>query len=150
MIFLMQRFLTASFEYFFWVLRGRRWNALVHIVLKGAVYIPLRKNGFSKIVAAFATFAASGLLHEYVLTAIAMKGVLLEDHSAYTPKYGNHLLFFAWNGIVLALESLYWRHPVMQWTKKTLPRPLITMLVIMTVLPVGHWFTGEFLSALFA
>ena len=123
----------------FW---GRRWNALVHIVLKGGVYIPLRKNGFNKGLSAFATFASSGLLHEYVLTALAFKGVLLEDHSAYAPKYGYHLAFFVWNGLVLILEGLFYTHPIVQWTKNTLPTPLIVAMVIMTVLPIGHWFTG--------
>lgn len=125
----------------FW---GVRWNALVHIVLKGAVYIPLRRNGFSKGLAGLATFASSGLLHEYVLTVIALKGVILEDDSAYTPKYGSHLAFFAWNGIVLMLEGLLHKHPIIQKMKRTLPAPIITAMVLMTVLPVGHWFTGEF------
>ena len=127
----------------FW---GRRWNALVHLVLKGGVYIPLRKNGFSKMFAALSTFVASGLLHEWVLMALAFKGVLLgEDHSSSTPKYGYHFAFFVWNGIVLALEGLFHKHPIVQRMKQILPAPIITMLVIMTVLPIGHWFTGEWL-----
>ena len=124
----------------FW---GRRWNALVHIVLKGGVYIPLRRNGFSKGIAALATFVASGLLHEYVLTALAFKGVLLDDHSAYTPRYGYHLAFFVWNGLILILEGIFCKHPIIQWIKKTLPMPVIVAMVLMTVLPIGHWFTGK-------
>ena len=124
----------------FW---GRRWNALVHIVLKGGVYIPLRKNGFSKGIAALATFVASGLLHEYVLTALAFKGVLLDDHSAYTPRYGYHLAFFVWNGLNLILEGIFYKHPIIQWMKRTLPKPVIVVMVLMTVLPIGHWFTGK-------
>jgi Membrane bound O-acyl transferase family len=124
----------------FW---GRRWNALVHIVLKGAIYVPLRRNGFSKGIAALATFAASGVLHEYVLTAIDLKRVVLGDHTAYAPKYGIHLAFFAWNGVVLSLEGIFHNHPFIQKLKKSLPSPAITAMVIMTVLPVAHWFTGE-------
>lgn len=124
----------------FW---GSRWNQLVHIVLKGAIYVPLRKNGFSKGVAALATFATSGLLHEYVLTMIALKGVMLEDHSAYTPKYGYHLAFFAWNGMVLMLEGLFHNHAFILALKSALPGPVITTMVLMTVLPIGHWFTGK-------
>lgn len=123
----------------FW---GRRWNSLVHIVLKGAIYIPLRKNGFSKGIAALATFAGSGLLHEYVLTAIALKGAMPNDKNAHLPKYGNHLAFFAWNGVVLMLEGLFYKHAIIQKVKTTLPDVVITAMVIMTVLPIGHWFTG--------
>ena len=107
----------------FW---GRRWNALVHLVLKGGVYVPLRKNGFSRTFAALATFASSGLLHEYVLTMIAM-GVAQRDHSTYSPpRYGYHLAFFAWNGVVLTLEFLYAKQPFFQTLKKALPAPVIT------------------------
>ena len=123
----------------FW---SQRWNRLVHLVLKRAVYMPLQNNGISKQLSALATFGASGLLHEYVLTALAFKHVLLKDHTAYVPRYGMHLYFFLWNGIVLILESIFYKHPIFQWMKTTLPRPLLTMTVLMTVLPIGHWFTG--------
>jgi len=125
----------------FW---GRRWNALVHVVLKGGVYIPLRKNGVAKGVAAVATFAASGLLHEYILTALASKGVLLEDDTAYMPNYGYHLAFFVWNGLVLMLEGLFYEHFFVQGLKQNLPEPIIVATVIMMVLPIGHWFTDEY------
>ena len=103
----------------------------------------MRKNGFSKGVAALATFIASGVLHEYVVWALSLKKILLADHTAYTPRYGYHLIFFIWNGIVLSLENLLSKHPVFQWMSKNLPKPIITAFVIMTVLPVGHWFTGK-------
>ncbi|CAB9527527.1 Probable long-chain-alcohol O-fatty-acyltransferase [Seminavis robusta] len=125
----------------FW---SRRWNSLVHLVLKGGVYVPMRKNGFPASVAAFVTFAASGIFHEYVLTALAMKARVLEDDSFYTPKYGYHLAFFAWNGLAIMMEHAVSDHPFVRWMKNNLPRPVITTLVICTVLPVGHWFTDEY------
>ena len=74
---------------------------------------------------------------------MSWKGVLLEDHTAYKPKYGYHLAFFAWNGTVLVLEGLLYKHPFVQEMKRRLSSFVITFLVIMTVLPIGHWFTGE-------
>jgi len=124
----------------FW---GRRWNALVHIVLKGGVYIPLRKNGFPAGMAAFVTFAASGILHEYILTAMS-ETAMLKNNKPFTPNYGNHLAFFAWNGVVLVLEGLFYKHPLVQQMKRRLPSAVITAMVIMTVLPIGHWFTDEY------
>eukprot|EP00578_Thalassiosira_sp_NH16_P019514 CAMPEP_0181086972 /NCGR_PEP_ID=MMETSP1071-20121207/6030_1 /TAXON_ID=35127 /ORGANISM="Thalassiosira sp., Strain NH16" /LENGTH=586 /DNA_ID=CAMNT_0023168841 /DNA_START=17 /DNA_END=1774 /DNA_ORIENTATION=+ len=47
----------------FW---GRRWNRLVHGVLKRGVYKPVRKYS-SKTIAALSTFIVSGILHEYIL-----------------------------------------------------------------------------------
>ncbi|CAB9502242.1 Pfam:DUF821 [Seminavis robusta] len=119
----------------FW---GRRWNELVHIVLKtGGVYIPMRKNGFSRGMAGLATFAVSGLFHEYILVALTMID---------GPTYGNHLNFFLWNAVVIILENLLSNHPVIQWTSKNLPRPIITALVLLTALPISHWFTDEYLE----
>jgi hypothetical protein len=105
----------------------------------------LRQNNFSKEIAALATFLASGFLHEYVITALAFKGILLEDHTAYVPRYGYHLAFFLWNGMAIILENMFYKHPVVLWFKENLPAPVITFLVIMIVLPIGHWFTGKYL-----
>eukprot|EP00546_Thalassionema_frauenfeldii_P012146 CAMPEP_0178918672 /NCGR_PEP_ID=MMETSP0786-20121207/13954_1 /TAXON_ID=186022 /ORGANISM="Thalassionema frauenfeldii, Strain CCMP 1798" /LENGTH=58 /DNA_ID=CAMNT_0020592403 /DNA_START=719 /DNA_END=892 /DNA_ORIENTATION=+ len=45
----------------FW---GRRWNLLVHSLLKGGIFKPVRKY-FSSTVATVAAFLASGALHEW-------------------------------------------------------------------------------------
>ena len=47
----------------FW---SKRWNLLVHRVLKGGVYKPVRKHS-SAIMAILASFIASGLFHEWLL-----------------------------------------------------------------------------------
>jgi hypothetical protein len=48
----------------FW---SRRWNLLVHRVLKGGVYKPIRKYN-SATIACIAVFVASGAFHEWLLT----------------------------------------------------------------------------------
>ncbi|CAB9499504.1 Probable long-chain-alcohol O-fatty-acyltransferase [Seminavis robusta] len=128
----------------FW---GRRWNLLVHIVLKGGVYKPLRKNGYRVGVAAVATFVVSGLLHEYLLYLFSMKARILGDeNSAPAIRYGIQSAFFAWNGFVMLVENAVSKHPLIVWMSNNLPRPLITAFVIGTVLPVGHWFTDEYVK----
>jgi hypothetical protein len=48
----------------FW---GRRWNLVVHGILKRGVYKPVRSK-HSRRVASIATFIASGLFHEWLLS----------------------------------------------------------------------------------
>jgi hypothetical protein len=45
----------------FW---SRRWNLLIHRVLKGGVYKPIRKHFKSAALASIAAFMASGAFHE--------------------------------------------------------------------------------------
>ena len=47
----------------FW---SKRWNLLIHKVLKGGVYKPVRKHS-SAITAMIASFVASGIFHEWLL-----------------------------------------------------------------------------------
>jgi hypothetical protein len=127
----------------FW---GRRWDRPVQSALRGGCYEPLR-DSCSSAVAAFGTFVVSGCIHEYVLWTMSYRG---GEHHVYQPRYGRQFVFFLWNGLVLLLER-YWR----QWTQsyaKTLqqiPRPLQTTFVLMTVLPIAHFFTDEYVLASF-
>ena len=129
----------------FW---GRRWNTLVSSGLKRGIYKPFRKQGFSQPAAAFATFAASGVLHEYFLAATAFVGrsSLQTDESFEVHLIGGHLLFFLWNAIVLILEGLLQGTTIIQMMEKRLPKPVRTALVFMTVLPIVHCFTDQFVS----
>jgi hypothetical protein len=51
----------------FW---GRRWNLLVQSVLKGGVYEPFQKYGYSPMTAVVTTFLASGLFHEWLVDGL--------------------------------------------------------------------------------
>lgn len=116
----------------FW---GQRWDRPVQSALRRGCYQPLRKY-FTSHVAAFGTFIVSGFIHEYVLYTMTFRS----QHS-YQPQYGNQFIFFIWNGIVLLLERYCPRFK--------LPRPLQTALVIMTVLPISHLFTDEYIRSSF-
>jgi len=125
----------------FW---GRRWNSLIHSVLKGGVYKPMRLVA-SAGVASIATFVASGLFHEWLLYVYSVKATTNEN-APPTPSYGMHMIFFAYNAVAITLEILLRGNPVFRWMSNNLPQPVITFLVIMTVLPVGHWFGDEYIN----
>lgn len=108
-------------------------------------------------MAAFGTFVVSGFIHEYVLLLMSFRG----QHT-YRPRYGLQFSFFLWNGIVLLLERSFGRlgktrkggrlsrlHANASSLLASFPQPLQTASVLMTVLPIGHWFTDEYIRASF-
>jgi hypothetical protein len=56
----------------FW---GRKWNMVVHGILKRGVYKPVRTK-YPRFVASLATFTASGLFHEWLLSGEYTASVL--------------------------------------------------------------------------
>eukprot|EP00550_Attheya_septentrionalis_P000033 CAMPEP_0198285098 /NCGR_PEP_ID=MMETSP1449-20131203/4414_1 /TAXON_ID=420275 /ORGANISM="Attheya septentrionalis, Strain CCMP2084" /LENGTH=324 /DNA_ID=CAMNT_0043982361 /DNA_START=387 /DNA_END=1358 /DNA_ORIENTATION=- len=91
----------------FW---GRKWNSVVHGVLKRGAFKPVRKY-FSKYVAAAVAFGASGIFHEVILTSV----FYVHDHErepngecdpskCWSPNYGGNLAFFIWNTVLICME----------------------------------------------
>lgn len=124
----------------FW---GQRWNRLVSSGLKRAVFKPMRKNGCGRPLAALATFIASGILHEYLLIILLSRSIM---KTGILTLNGAHLGFFAWNGVVLMLEPFVARTKGVQALSRSLPIRLKSFLVVMTVLPLGHLFTKEYVE----
>ena len=122
----------------FW---NKRWNTLVSNGLKRAVFVPLRKAGYSKPFAALSTFVASGLMHEYLLIILSYYEFKATGQITFS---GTHLAFFVWNGVVLILEHYLKDHSVIRWISRTFPPPMKTALVILTVLPLAHLFTKSY------
>lgn len=91
----------------------------------------------------------SGLLHEYVLAVIHLKG--LETPDEQRRNYGMHMAFFAYNGIIVLIEYALRSNKVtaryLNEIAAVLPKPFITMFVLLTVLPVSHWFTDEYVMS---
>ena len=132
----------------FW---SRRWNKITQSGLRRGVYLPLLQSGLSRSVSSLGTFLASGILHEYVLLIMKQRRGLPNNptHTAFDPNYGNHLRFFAWCGIVLWIEKLTRRMAPVLWMQKHLPQPIRTALVLLTVLPIAHLFTDEYVASSF-
>jgi hypothetical protein len=110
---------------------------------KRAVYKPFRRHT-SRALAAAATFLASGLIHEYVLLLIAMKPTMVKGASSHSIRFGNQFKFFVWNAVVLVMEGALQGTRVPSWFSKNVPKPAITALVLLTVLPIANWFTDEY------
>lgn len=134
----------------FW---GRRWNKLIHTGLKQGVYKPVRWNTGNRTLASVTAFAVSGIYHEYVwrllftsTSAQLAEGMLAENPSCCMSCYchglvGKQMLFFCWNGILIALEYMI-GDKVGEMTK-SLPQWLRSHLVVLLSLPVGHLFTAD-------
>ena len=130
----------------FW---GRRWNRVIHEVLKGGAFRPARKY-FPAPVALTCCFLLSGLLHDFAYACAFYhprasrnpETGLCED--CYTvPKCGKLTLFFLWNGVMMMLQKPLGKLPPFTWISKNLPVPIVSTLVLLTALPVSHWFTGD-------
>ena len=132
----------------FW---GNRWDRPVESALRRGCFRPLRKAGYSRNMAAFGTFVVSGMIHEYVLWLMTFRHGPFSNPKGqpYVPSWGNQFLFFLWNGIVLLLERYWTNHPVLLWMQDHLPKAARTALVLLTVLPIAHLFTDEYIGSCF-
>ena len=89
-------------------------------------------------MAVLATFLVSGLLHEFV-------NIVLLSEVRDSIEWKN-MIFFLWNGMIIYSESKIGHWSIFQWMSRTLPNICITFLVILTALPLGHLFTGEYIA----
>mmetsp|Transcript_6282 Transcript_6282/g.15842 ORF Transcript_6282/g.15842 Transcript_6282/m.15842 type:complete len:472 (-) Transcript_6282:1247-2662(-) len=139
----------------FW---GRRWNLLVHRVLKNGIYKPVRKHfPNSPILATCSAFFASGLFHEWLLmcvytpvasqlstttaTSDVEQGCI---SSCYQPVYGNAIVFFLWQAALVGLEMVLGKTWLFRWCETNLPQFVKTPLIILLGIPVGHYFTEPY------
>lgn len=133
----------------FW---GRRWNNLVHSVLKRGVFKPVLKLSSSKTAAVLATFLASGLMHEWVWAILFYVNCYQKDAitgkcaECFQPVWGKNMAFFGWNGMVIALETALKGWFLFPWMGATLPKRVKSALVLLTALPVSHLFTGDWIA----
>ena len=129
----------------FW---GRRWNMVIHGLLKRGVYKPIRTK-YSRGVASIAAFLASGFFHEWLLAVVFYPD--FEDGSCspicYTPGYGRNTLFFIWNATLIALEYALSGAAIFQLFRTHLPVTAVSLMVAMTALPAAHWFTNDYVRS---
>jgi hypothetical protein len=133
------------------MLQSKSPNNLIHQGLKQSVYKPVRYSTGSPAVAAVASFCVSGIMHEYVWMALfylttAQRGESQDVGSCCATCYcdawfGKQLIFFCWNGVLIALEYLLGD----RISKAMAPVPSLirSHLVVLLSLPVGHLFTAD-------
>jgi hypothetical protein len=131
----------------FW---SRRWNRLVHHVLKNGVFKPVLKY-HSKTMAVIVTFLASGIFHEWLLWAIFTPTKGQRDpetgecsSSCFQPTYGRAIVFFLWQALLIAIEMTLGRTQVFCVLGNSLPSLLRTFLIICLGIPVAHFFTEPY------
>lgn len=129
----MNPILNSSSPSDFW---GRRWNVLIHRGLKNGIYKPMRFHfGASPYIAVLATFVGSGLLHEYInFVLFSSLGTL-------------NIIFFGWNGFLIVSQYVVGHWHIFQWLSKKLPHFIVSILVVLTAVPLGHLFTGDWIKA---
>uniref|UniRef100_A0A7S4QSP9 Wax synthase domain-containing protein n=1 Tax=Ditylum brightwellii TaxID=49249 RepID=A0A7S4QSP9_9STRA len=134
----------------FW---GSRWNNLIHVALKRGVYKPVRKYCNKRSIAAAATFLASGILHEYCWGLLFYVHDNEKDYESgfcsncVYPHYGKNVIFFGWNGVLIVFEYLLSQFYFVRKIRTKLPNIIITAMVLITALPIGHLFTGDWVAA---
>lgn len=141
--------LTATSPSDFW---GRKWNLIVHGALKGGVFKPVYKYT-SRSLALFACFFASGLLHEYILLYLFKthyvsrcfvdNGANGQCNVTFSPTTGKQTAFFLWNGVLVGIEMLIVKKGIFKKSRSffaKLPALIKSFFIIMTAIPVSHWF----------
>ena len=153
----------------FW---ARRWNLLIHDVLKRGCFLPVRRYA-SKTVALTATFFASSLFHEWLQLTVFptwdhdysytedRNGTIVEETCrivgregdgfspvhCYAPKWGAATGFFMWQAMIIAIEFTV--GPSCKGVFLNVPPPMKTFLTIVAGGCVGHWFCEPYIHSNF-
>lgn len=113
----------------------------------------MRNVSSSKLLAALSTFIMSGLMHEYVWLLLFSPNVHEREEWLNMGKdvlpFGKQVVFFGWNGILVMLEYIVVGSSVatlFTWVPKTVPTPIVGILVVLVALPVAHWYTGDMIA----
>ena len=122
----------------FWSLK---WNRMIHIVLKYGTFYSARQF-LSTRLAVLLTFIVSGLIHDYIWTLIFYRHK--EDDIHFVPVVFKLTAFFLWNGVVMLLERLV--GPYVKPLTSQMPTILVSTLVVLTALPVAHWYVGDWVE----
>ncbi|CAJ1404105.1 unnamed protein product [Effrenium voratum] len=116
----------------FW---GRRWNMIIHNLMKRLIFAPLQHGGpLKKNLAGAAAFLVSGLFHEYMWLLLH---VARPDGSRYVP--GKVTAFFMVQFVATAAQVLLKKTPL-GLALGNLPAPCQTLLTTLCILPFGPLF----------
>ena len=87
----------------------------------------------------------SGLLHELVNYTLFEKRRHDDARIGIELIYGKNMIFFGWNAVLIILEMLIGKWMVFNIIKRSLPKPIVSLMVVMTALPVVHLFIGDWI-----
>jgi len=134
----------------FWT---KRWNHMVHLVLKTGVFQPTNKCVGNQRVAVFFTFVVSGLYHEYCWAAMFYNQKYLYDANGicvnkdcYELKFGRVTAFFAYVGLVMMLERPLKNLSIVKWLSSRLPTIVIAQFLVCLHVPFVKWYGGDWIE----
>jgi hypothetical protein len=111
----------------------------------------MKNMGFSTYSAVLAAFLASGLLHDYAWAILFIPTSHDYDSSGecigrcWYPLPGKQTIFFLWCGVTMLAEKHISELGLVKWISCNLPTFIVSTLVIMTVLPIAHWYVGDWI-----
>lgn len=115
-------------------------------MLKHCVFLPA-KQFFPTPVCIVLAFVFSGLLHDYAWTLMFYHYDYMKDENGichadncYHPITFKVTAFFLWNAMIMLLEKKLGH--LFSFTRSW-PAFFVSTLVVMTALPVSHWFMGD-------
>lgn len=153
----------------FW---ARRWNLLIHDVLKRGCFLPVRRYT-STLFALMATFCASGIFHEWLQLTVFPQWdneyTLIKDNNGtiveetcrilgregedfsplhcYAPQWGAAMAFFMWQAMLIVIEFTLGRRCKSIFAH--FPVPIKTFLTIVAGGCVAHWFSEPYVHSNF-
>ena len=135
----------------FW---SRRWNCLVHGLLKRGVYLPVRHYYKApREIAALAAFIASGLFHEWLnFHVFAITDPQCSRKEQFSSAcliltYGGSIGFMLWQALFVALEWRIGNWSIFSYFEK---RPTLQSFSIISLgLPLAHWFCEPYIRSNF-
>ncbi|MGK3747012.1 MAG: hypothetical protein ACI8RD_008636, partial [Bacillariaceae sp.] len=129
----------------FW---GRRWNLIVHTVLKNGCYKPVRKY-FGRTTAVLTTFLTSGIFHEWILYVVFGGSSQQEEQQLYQPIYGTCTVFFLWQALLIGLELTLGKSHFVLRVCEILTRPIKTSIIIFSGVIFAHFFLDPYIRRSF-
>jgi len=112
----------------FW---GRRWNLIIHRLMKRTFFTPFVKLSNARHLGGFLSFVVSGLFHEYMWLVVNW------NDCGYTP--GLPLLFFITQFAACAIEAALAKSALGYFVGR-FPAPLKLLCTTLAVLPFGPLF----------
>eukprot|EP00531_Pseudo-nitzschia_arenysensis_P010754 CAMPEP_0116136602 /NCGR_PEP_ID=MMETSP0329-20121206/11812_1 /TAXON_ID=697910 /ORGANISM="Pseudo-nitzschia arenysensis, Strain B593" /LENGTH=408 /DNA_ID=CAMNT_0003631481 /DNA_START=61 /DNA_END=1287 /DNA_ORIENTATION=+ len=128
----------------FWT---KRWNRMVHKLLKGGIFEPSKLCFQSKAAAMFITFVTSGLYHEYVWVTVFYDEdrPCTEGEKCYEFQFGRVTAFFAYTGMIMLLERPMKKLSVIKWMSSNLPTLVIAQLLV-CLHTLVKWYGGDWIE----
>ena len=129
----------------FWT---KRWNRMVHKLLKGGIFEPAAVCFQNKKAAMFLTFVVSGIYHEFCWVAVFYEQdrVCPDGEECYEFRFGRVTAFFAYTGMVMLLERPMRKLSAIQWISSNLPTLVISQLMVWIHVPVVKWYGGDWIE----